>query len=294
MYSDMSMRIIASWRVEHELGQRSRQLGLADAGRAEEQEGADRPVGSCRPARERRSALATALTASSWPITRSCSRSSMCTSFSISPSSSRDDRHPRPLRHDLGDVLGVDLLLEVPMPRRPGCLPAASVLACLRRPPSRLVSSGIVPYWSSAARPRSPARRACSSSTSRLLELLLKVGDRADRLLLLLPLGVHRRRALASPRPAPARAARGARRCRRRRTRARRATAARSPAAGCGGRPRRSRSAWSRSPCGSAPPPRRPGRSPCRAGSGRRCSGLTSVAAATSAESWIRTLWWTS
>ena len=45
MYSDMSIRTIASWRVEHELGQRAGQLGLADAGRAEEQERADRAVG---------------------------------------------------------------------------------------------------------------------------------------------------------------------------------------------------------------------------------------------------------
>ena len=43
--------------VEHELGQRARQLGLADAGRAEEQERADRAVGvAAGPARERRSA----------------------------------------------------------------------------------------------------------------------------------------------------------------------------------------------------------------------------------------------
>ena len=45
MYSDMSMRTIASWTVEHELGERAGQLGLADAGRAEEQERADRAVG---------------------------------------------------------------------------------------------------------------------------------------------------------------------------------------------------------------------------------------------------------
>ena len=31
--------------VEHELGERARELGLADAGRAEEEEGADRAVG---------------------------------------------------------------------------------------------------------------------------------------------------------------------------------------------------------------------------------------------------------
>jgi len=40
-------------------------LGLADAGRPEEQEAADRAVGVLQPARDRRSALATASTASS-------------------------------------------------------------------------------------------------------------------------------------------------------------------------------------------------------------------------------------
>ena len=68
--------------------------------------------GSCRPARERRRALDTASTASSWPMTRSCRRSSMWTSFSTSPSIRRDDRDAGPARDDLGDVLGVDLLLE--------------------------------------------------------------------------------------------------------------------------------------------------------------------------------------
>ena len=95
MYSDMSMRTIASWRVEHELGQRAGQLGLADAGRAEEQERADRAVGvAAGPARERRSASETALTASSWPITRWCRRSSMWMSFSTSPSTSRETGMP--------------------------------------------------------------------------------------------------------------------------------------------------------------------------------------------------------
>ena len=41
--------------------------------------------GSDRPARLRRMAPATAETASSWPMTRSCSLSSRSTSFSISP-----------------------------------------------------------------------------------------------------------------------------------------------------------------------------------------------------------------
>ena len=69
-------------------------------------------LGSDRPARLRRMALATACTASSWPMTRWWSRSSRWTSFAISPSISSAHRHAGPLGHDLGDVLGVDLLLE--------------------------------------------------------------------------------------------------------------------------------------------------------------------------------------
>src|SRR2546421_2352389 len=42
------------------------------------------------PARERRTAFATTVTASSWPTTRSCSRSSILRSFETSPS--RRDR----------------------------------------------------------------------------------------------------------------------------------------------------------------------------------------------------------
>ena len=46
-----------------------------------------------------------------------------------------------------------------------------------------------------------------------------------------------------------------------------------------------------RLPCGCGSPPRPSGRSPCRAGSGRRCSGCESVAAATIAPSVMRTPW---
>ena len=44
MYSLMSIRTMALLVVEQELGQRARQLGLADAGRAQEDERADRPL----------------------------------------------------------------------------------------------------------------------------------------------------------------------------------------------------------------------------------------------------------
>ena len=44
MYSLMSMRTMFVLAVEERLGQRLGQLGLPDAGGAEEDEGADRPV----------------------------------------------------------------------------------------------------------------------------------------------------------------------------------------------------------------------------------------------------------
>ena len=46
-------------------------------------------LGSFSPERARRMASDTASTALSWPMTRSCSASSMCSSFSASPSSMR-------------------------------------------------------------------------------------------------------------------------------------------------------------------------------------------------------------
>ena len=96
------------------------ELGLADTGRPEEQERADRPVaGRTSPARERRIALATAATASSWPMTRSCSTSSMRTSFCHLAFHEPADGDAGPLGDDLGDVLLVDLFLQH-LAARPG------------------------------------------------------------------------------------------------------------------------------------------------------------------------------
>src|SRR5680860_1817678 len=50
--------------------------------------------GSDKPARERRMASATAVIASSWPITRSCMASSRCKSFWPSPSTRRETGMP--------------------------------------------------------------------------------------------------------------------------------------------------------------------------------------------------------
>ena len=101
--------------------------------------------GSLSPARERRSALATASTASSWPMTRSCSRSSMWMSFCISDSSRRETGMPVQRADDLGDLVGVDACRTGRRwARRLGLVGSAS--ASLRS------SSGISPWRSSAAR----------------------------------------------------------------------------------------------------------------------------------------------
>ena len=92
--------------VEQELGQRLRQLGLADAGRAEEDERADRPVGIAQAGaraadrvRHGRHRLVLA------DRRARAAAHSIWTSFSISPSSRPRDRDARPARHHLGDVL---------------------------------------------------------------------------------------------------------------------------------------------------------------------------------------------
>ena len=105
MYSDMSMRINAASSSNRNsasalqssvlptpVGPRNMKLPI---GRAL----------SCSPARERRTALATAARASSWPTTRVRSRSSICSSFSRSPASILSTGIPGPARDHRGDVL---------------------------------------------------------------------------------------------------------------------------------------------------------------------------------------------
>src|SRR5882724_901169 len=89
MYSDMSMRIIAcSESNMNSASARASSVLPTPVGPRNRNEPIGRS-GSASPARERRSAPDTADTASSWPTTRSCRRSSMWTSFSTSPSISR-------------------------------------------------------------------------------------------------------------------------------------------------------------------------------------------------------------
>ena len=169
--------------------------------------------------------------------------------------------HAGPLGDDLGDVLLVDLLLQHLL-RRPGARRARSVASSTSRSSSgmRAVADlgGLLEVALALA--RSASARSCSSCS-------LSSRMRVDGVLLGLPVGLHRVDLLARGRPAPRRARRGAPARRRRSPWP--APPARSRAGGCAARRRRSRSASSRSRCAAWTRPRRRGRWPCRAGSGR-------------------------
>ena len=239
--------------VEHELGQRPRQLGLADAGRAEEDERADRTVrvlqAGARPAqsvRDRLDRLVLADHALVQPLLHVDQLLGLALEQPV-------DRDAGPARDDGGDVVLVDLLLH----HRVLELRAVALLR------ARVSSCGSSPWRISAARLKSPRALGAFVLHAQLVDALRDLLDAVERLLLVLPA----RRQLVAPllrlgeltldRLAhllrlllPSRQARS-------RTGAR------------GGRPRRARPGSSRSPSAAATPPRRRGRSPCRAGSGR-------------------------
>ena len=99
-------------RVEHELGQRAGQLGLADAGRAEEQERADRPVrvaqAGARAPQGVGHRLDGGLLAHDAPV------QALLHVDELGDLALHEPRHrdAGPATDDLGDVLGRDLLLE--------------------------------------------------------------------------------------------------------------------------------------------------------------------------------------
>ena len=98
--------------VEHELGERPRQLGLADAGRAEEQERADRPVGVLEPgarAPQRRRHRLDRLVLADHPPVQALLHVHELLDLALHQARDRD---AGPLGDDLGDVLGVDHVLE--------------------------------------------------------------------------------------------------------------------------------------------------------------------------------------
>ena len=111
--------------------------------------------GSEIPARERRTASETAFTASRWPMSRSPSRSSMCSSFSDSPCSIRPTGIP--VQAATTSAMSVSETSSETMREASASVFSASMSCCSM--------TGISPYSSCEARPRSPARCALSAST---------------------------------------------------------------------------------------------------------------------------------
>ena len=99
-------------RVEEELRQRARQLGLADAGRAHEEEGADRAVGVLQPgarAADRVGDGADRLVLADDAVVQALLHVDELLDLGLHEPADRD---AGPARHDLGHVLGVDDVLE--------------------------------------------------------------------------------------------------------------------------------------------------------------------------------------
>ena len=133
--------------VEQEMRESPCQLGLADAGRTEEDEAAQRAVRVREPGARAADSVATAMIASSCPITRSCSRSSIFMSFSISPSTSR--LTGTPVQRETISAMSSPSTSS--FTRRPSCAAAS----CCSASRSCCSSCTSVPYCSSAARFRS-------------------------------------------------------------------------------------------------------------------------------------------
>ena len=195
MYSDISIRIEVLLVVKQRLGQRLGQLGLADARRAEEQERAERAVrvldagaaaldglrdGRGRPHPAPRRAYA------------ACS--SRCSSFSRSPSieavrpgcpssARRSSRSPPPSPCPAAGSTLLGVLRRRPLPRASSCFLSLGQLAVLQtgRPSRRS------PLCSAGFDLAAPSCSICSRSCC----------TRADGVLLVFPLGLHRVERLA-------------------------------------------------------------------------------------------------
>ena len=145
MYSLMSMRVMALLVVEQERGQRARELGLADAGRAEEDERADRPARVLEPGARATNGVrhgGDRLVLADDALVQLVLHADELGLLALQQPR---DGHAGPRRDDLGDVVRVDLFLEQP-PR--------AVVAWPAPPPARAAcswSSGSLPYLSSAA-----------------------------------------------------------------------------------------------------------------------------------------------
>ena len=101
-------------RVKQALGDRLGRLGLADAGRAEQEKRPDRPPRLRKPLALRRRTRAMRPSASRCPTMRAPMSSSRRSIRAPSVSRSRSTGTPQRLAHDLGDLLASELALASP------------------------------------------------------------------------------------------------------------------------------------------------------------------------------------
>ena len=189
---DPDHRVLA---VEHELGQRARQLGLADAGGPDEQERADRPVGVLEAgarAPERIRHGLDRLVLADHPRVQALLHVHELLDLALHQARDRD---PRPLGDDLRDVLGVDDILEISGPTH--TVVACGVVLCFGGRRQLLLELGDRPVLELGRASEVGLALGALEVDLGLLEALLDLGHGTDRLLLALPLGVHPVRALA-------------------------------------------------------------------------------------------------
>ena len=263
MYSDMSTRIMAlsssnrycarartSSVLPTPVGPRKMKLPM---GR----------LGSLRPARLRRMAFETRRTASSWPTTRSFSRSGMWTSFWISPSIMRVTGMPVHLAtmRAISSSPISSLRSAVSFTASSSCSAACNVLFDLREPAVAQLG-GLLPIAGAGG---------LLLFLAQAVLLLLQLAHARDGALLAVPALLQAGGFAAQPLELVFDVAQPV--VRRRVLLLAQAPGARSRGARCAGPGRRSRWAWSRSAGAARSRLRRSGRSPYPAGSGRRCSG---------------------
>ena len=199
--------------------------------------------GSLSPARARRTASDTASIASSWPITRSWSRSSMWTSFSSSPSIRRVTGIPV----QAATISAMSSAVTSSLSSAPGPWSAAIAASCSAEPLGELAGLAVLELGGASV---VGLALGLVDPDLELLQLGLGRPQRRDRRLLGLPALLHRAAPARRSRRAPSRAPRGAPSRRRRSPCA--APRARSRAGSGAARARRARSASSRSPSAAA------------------------------------------
>ena len=162
--------------------------------------------GSAMPGAARRTASETARDRVFWPIRRAPRSSSMRSSFSVSPSSSRPAGMPVQALIDVGDVVGADLLLDHRRLAAGRGLVASAALGlaqlALQRRDLAVEQLGRAGEVALALQPL--------GLHAQLVELLLEVADPVEPGLLLLPARGQRGQLLACGRPGPCAGARAA------------------------------------------------------------------------------------